>query len=157
MIRVYPTNSFTATSPRPVSEQNSPGLTGIQRVIIAVRDLGLARASYGEKFALEISEPAADAERGVRYVICTPPSGGVIELVEVDKDNTPFARSIKNFLTKNNEGMYALILRSDNLQKTEKALAARGISVSTVEGLEKVLEIDRDATFGARFWIEQQY
>lgn len=155
LIRVYPTGSYVGEDPDYNEGPNSPGLTGIGRVIIAVRDLDQAIATYGTKFAMEISEPVADAERGVRCALCTPPSGGVIELVAVEDAESAFARPIEAFLATKGEGMYALILRSSDLKQTRKALGARGLDVSEAPGLADVLELDRQAMFGTRFWIEQ--
>lgn len=155
LIRVYPINSYIGDDPNYEEGPDAPGLTGIGRVIIAVRDLDQAIATFGEKFAMDISEPAFDAERGVHCALCTPPSGGVIELVASGKADTDFARSIESFLAARGEGMFALILGSNDLQQTRKALGARGLGVSEVPGLTSVLEIDLDAMFGTRFWIEQ--
>jgi catechol 2,3-dioxygenase-like lactoylglutathione lyase family enzyme len=154
LIRVYPTDSFTGRDPDHIEGPNPPGLSGIERVLVAVRDLAAAVASYGEKFALEVREPVEDRERGVRSAICTPPSGGEIELLAVRDSDCVFARSIEQFLEAKGEGAYALVLQSRNLQQTADALAARGVDVSEVEGLESILEIDRSVTCGARFWIE---
>ena len=154
LIRVYPINSYIGDDPNYEEGPNGPGLTGIGRVIIAVRDLEQAIATYGERFAMDVAQPALDEARGVRSAICTPPSGGVIELVAVDNADSAFAHSIEGFLATKGEGLYALILHSNDLQKTEKALGARGLDVSEVPDLKGTLEIDRDAMFGTRFWIE---
>ncbi len=154
LIRVYPINSFVGEDPNYTEGPDTPGLTGIQRVLIAVRDLDAAIKVYGEKFAMDISRPVLDQERGVRSAVCTPPSGGVIELVTPHNVEAPFARSLESFLATKGEGMYALILGSRSLQQTQKALNISGLSFSEVEGLTGTLELNRDAMFGTRFWIE---
>ena len=161
LIRVYPVDSFRghAASHRTENEQHtdSPGLSGIARVIVAVHDLEHAVTVYGNKFGLDIAEPTVDAERGVRSAICTPPSGGVIELVSVSDRNRPFAESVATFLDSSREGMYALVLQSRDLQASARALAARGVEVHAVADsadTSDVVEIERASTFGARIWIE---
>lgn len=154
LIRVYPIDSFTAKGDKSAADQDAPGLTGIARVLIAVRDLDEAVDTYGTKFALEVSDPVQDDEKGVCRVICTPPSGGVIELVAAADIQKPFAASIERFLATRGEGMYALVLGTDDLQQTAKALASRGMGTSEIAGLENTLELDQDAMFGTRFWIE---
>lgn len=154
LIRVYPVDSFVGEDPDYNEGPDAPRLTGIKRVIIAVRDLNQAMVAYGEKFAMPVSEPTVDTERGVRCATCTPPSGGVIELVTPDNNDMSFARSIESFLATKGEGMYALILTSRDLQQTQNALGARGIALNPVEGLTNVLELDTNAMFGTRFWIE---
>ncbi len=106
LIRVYPVNSFQGPDTDPDS---SSDLSGIVRVIIAVRDIDHAVSVYGDKLAMDISKPSVDADRGVRSAICRPPSGGVIELVAVEDQSQPFGRSIEGFLDSNREGMYALV------------------------------------------------
>lgn len=162
LIRVYPVNSFrghatdygTDHGTDYGQDTDSPGLSGIARVIVAVHDLDHAVAVYGNKFGLDITEPAVDAKRGVRSAVCTPPSGGVIELVSVDNRNRPFAESVAEFLDSSREGMYALVLQSRALQGAARNLAARGVEVHKVADSPDILEIDRALTFGARIWLE---
>lgn len=153
LIRVYPINSFSGHDPDPVSEPNPTGLTGINRVIIAVKDIDDAADTYGVKFALAISEPVTDANRGVRSVICTPPTGGVIELVAADDTDKDFAEAIDRFIATRGEGMYALVLGTNDLQQTQKALAARGMNTMEIPGVDGTLELDPGGTFGGRFWV----
>ena len=154
LIRVYPVSSFRGQDPGDSDDADSPGLSGIARVIIAVHDLDHAVTVYGNKFAMDIAEPSVDAERGVRAAICSPPSGGAIELVSVDDQNQPFAKSIAGFLDSNREGMYALVLQSQDLQHAADVLAARGLEVSTSADSPEVLEVERSATFGTLLRIE---
>ena len=58
------------------------------------------------------------------------------------------------FLKKNREGMYALVLQSGDVRATESNLAARGVKVRAAADSKEVLEIDRETTFGALFRIE---
>jgi hypothetical protein len=154
LIRVYPVNSFQGRATTHEEETNAPGLSGIARVIVAVHDLDHAAVVYGNKFALDMAEPTIDAKRGVRSAVCTPPSGGVIELVSVQNRNQPFAASLAEFLQSRGEGLYALVLQSHDLQRSAKHLAARGIEVHPVAGAPDIMEIERASTFGARIWVE---
>jgi len=155
LIRVYPVGSVRGLQDSsPADDSDSPGLSGIARVIIAVNDLDHAVSVYGTQFAMDIDAPSVDARRGVRSAICNPPSGGAIELVSVDDQNRPFAKSIKRFLDGNREGMFALVLHSRDLQASAKALAARGLEVSTSADSPEALEVPRTSTFGALLRIE---
>src|SRR5262245_59487004 len=154
LIRVYSVNSFRGRATAREQEADAPGLSGIARVIVAVYDLDHAVTVYGNKFALAIAEPIVDAKRGVRSAVCTPPSGGVIELVSVYDRNQPFAESVAEFWHSRGEGMYALVLQSRDLQGSARHLAARGVEVHTVADLPDLLEIERASTFGARIWVE---
>jgi catechol 2,3-dioxygenase-like lactoylglutathione lyase family enzyme len=154
LVRVYPVNSFQGEDPGSSDDSGSPGLSGIKRVIIAVQDLDHAVTVYGDMFAMDIDEPSVDTQRGVRSAICKPPSGGVIELVSVADQQQPFAKSITEFLDTHQEGMYALVLQSRDLQATAAALATRGLKTSVATDSEEVLEVDRTSSFGALLRIE---
>jgi catechol 2,3-dioxygenase-like lactoylglutathione lyase family enzyme len=156
LIRVYPIDSFIGCDPNYTEETSSPGLTGIKRVVIAVHDIEKAINTYGVKFAMDISSPVSDIERGVRVAICTPRAGGIIELVAVENSLQAFGGLINNFLNTQGEGIFALILHSQNLEVTAKALRVRGLTVASPAGLDSVLEIDTGLMCGARFWFENE-
>lgn len=104
LIRVYPTKSFGGeTSP------SASGLSGIMRVIVAVRDLNHARLAYQTGFGLPCDAAYDDDLRGVRAFICRPPAGGVIEFVTPTDVDRPFARDLATFL-EDRPGLYALVL-----------------------------------------------
>ena len=157
LIRVYPVGSFEV--PPGVSVQTSdaednPGLSGISRAIVAVKDVEHAAEVYGKKFALKIDAPKLDRKRGVRFSICRPPSGGIIELVSVEDSSQPFAASIQEFLDSHPEGMYALVLQAPDVRRAAEVLAARGLRVSVSADSDDAIELDPKSTFGARFRIE---
>jgi catechol 2,3-dioxygenase-like lactoylglutathione lyase family enzyme len=155
LIRVYPVDSFAGyEGTGPASAEDMPELSGIARVIIAVDDLDRAVDVYGTRFAMDMGSPSLDAERGVQAAICTPASGGVIELVSVRDSKRPFARSVREFLDTNREGMFAVVLQSRDLQASRHALLARGVEVAPSDESPDVLEIERGATFGMRVRIE---
>jgi catechol 2,3-dioxygenase-like lactoylglutathione lyase family enzyme len=157
LIRVYPIDSFAGyEGTGPTSAENKPGLSGIARVIIAVDDLDRAVDVYGTRFAMNVDmgSPSFDVERGVQTAICKPASGGVIELVSVEDSKRPFARSVRKFLDRDREGMFAVVLQSRDLQASRHALLARGVEVALSDDSTDVLEIDPGATFGMRVRIE---
>jgi len=149
LIRVYPVNSFKGQP-----DDADSGVSGIARVLIAVNDLDHAMKVYGSWFAMDISEPGLDVERGVRFAQCSPPTGGVIELVSAENQNQPFAKSIADFLENDREGMFATVLQSQDLEATVSNLAARGLEVHRAADSPEVFEVQRTSTFGARIRIE---
>jgi hypothetical protein len=154
LIRVYPVDSFEGHYPEPYDDPNPTGLTGINRVIIAVKDIDTASDTYGVKLGMPVSEPVSDADRGVLSVICTPPTGGVIELVSPEDTKKAFAAAIDQFIATRREGMYAVILGTDNLQRTLDTLATRGMTSAEVPGVNGTFELDPSSTFGGHFWVE---
>lgn len=158
LIRVYPVDSFAGHEGiGPASAEDNPELSGIVRVIIAVDDLDRAVDVYGTRFAMDIGSPSRDAERGVKTAICTPASGGVIELVSAqdsERPDAPFARSVREFLDSDREGMFGVVLQSRDPEASRRALLARGIEVAPSGESPDVLEVDPSATFGMRMRIE---
>jgi hypothetical protein len=154
LVRVYPVNSFQGQDYVTSNSSQTPALSGIQRVIIAVHDLDHAVEVYGNMFAMDISDPVEDATRGIRSAICTPATGGLIELVSVMDAKQPFAKSIDDFLRDNREGMYAIALQSVDVQASAKVLAEQGLKVSASADSPDILEVDRSSNFGALVRIE---
>lgn len=158
LIRVYPCKSFDTPYKGALDDSGAPRLSGIARVIIAVQDLDHAISVYGSQFNMPMDtsavDKAADKERGVRSAICQPPTGGAIELVEVENAARPFAKSIARFLEDGREGMYALVLKSPDVAGTAKALAAKGLNVSPSADSPDILEVPREEVFGALIRIE---
>jgi catechol 2,3-dioxygenase-like lactoylglutathione lyase family enzyme len=151
LVRVYPVDSYKSEDP---VHADPSDLSGITRVIIAVKDLEHAAKVYGQMFALETTETTVDPERGVGSVICTPPSGGLIELVSVEDATRPFAKSIAGFLESHQEGMYALVLKSHNLPELADKLTRQGLVVRTSADSPDCLELGRAELFGALLRIE---
>lgn len=154
LIRVYPVDSFQGRAEPAGAPDDDPGLSGIARVLIAVRDLDHAVSVYRSGFGLEVDPPSLDASRGVRRALCHPPSGGAIELLAGVDRTRPFGRSVAEFVEGDREGMYALVVQSRDPGASAGRLASRGLDVGRAEGAEHLLELDRSATYGARLWIE---
>ncbi len=151
LVRVYPVNSFAGKAP---AHAGDAGLSGIRRVIIAVRDLPHAVRVYGEMFAMDVSAPASDPERGVESAICAPGTGGVIELAAVRDGSRPFAGAVASFLEERPEGMYALVLDAEDPESVARVLAGRGLVVHPSADSGDVYEVSRDSAFGALIRIE---
>jgi catechol 2,3-dioxygenase-like lactoylglutathione lyase family enzyme len=154
LIRVYPVNSFVSDYRAPIGERDGQWVTGIKRVIIAVKDIDCAIEIYGTQFNMTMEATEIDVERGVYTAICRPEEGGVIELVAVDDSSRPFAKAVAEFLQKKREGMYALVLHASDISATQKMLVDRGLKVRACADSPGVLEVDQEATFGALLRIE---
>ena len=151
LIRVYPVNSFQGEKEQ---SDETLSLSGITRVMIAVHNIDQAVAVYGAKLGMPIDPVAVDAMRGVKSALCHPPTGGMIELVSVEDNMQAFAKSVEAFLQSRGEGMFALVLETQDLQKTAEVLSQRGLNVDTVT--DDAIEIARADTFGALIRIESK-
>jgi len=147
LVRVYPNGSVSAGT-RPGGE---PGLSGIERTIVAVDDASIAAEAYGPPgFGLDLGEVIVDDERGVEAVICTPPKGGVVELAAPTDTQKPFAEVLEKQLKDRGPGLHALVLHADDPAGAAEVLADRGLEPTEVAG-RVALDV-----FGARFLIEQR-
>ena len=144
LIRVYPNGSFQGQSD---DTPQGPELSGIARVIVAVHDAAEAAAVYGRGFAMEVSAPLLDEDRGVLQAMCTPPAGGQIEFVSVVDRGRPFAHRIESFLDEHPEGMYALVLRAEDANAAADYLDAQGMDVARSDLIETSVS-------GARIHLE---
>ncbi len=151
LIRVYPVNSFQGEKEQ---SDETLSLSGITRVMIAVRNIDQAVAVYGAKLGMPVDPVVVDAVRGVKSALCHPPTGGMIELVSVEDNRQAFAKSVEAFLQSRGEGMFALVLETQDLQKTAEVLSQRGLNVDTVT--DDAIEIARADTFGALIRIESK-
>lgn len=149
LIRIYPVNSFQGEKEQ---SDKTLSLSGITRVMIAVQNIDQAVEVYGAKLGMPIDPVAVDAVRGVKSALCRPPTGGMIELVCVEDNRQVFAKSVEAFLQSRGEGMFALVLETQDLQKTADVLSQRGLNVNTVT--DDAIEIAQADTFGALIRIE---
>jgi methylmalonyl-CoA epimerase len=96
----------------------------VDRVSIAVRDLGAARAFFERLFGAEFGEIQDVAADGYRYVPFTL-AGFTLELLEPYRPGNVIAR----FLDKRGEGLYQLSLMVEDLDEAVTALEAAGLRV----------------------------
>ncbi|MBV1879475.1 MAG: VOC family protein [Pseudomonadales bacterium] len=153
LVRIYPTDSFRAPKSKHNAFPNSE-LTGINKVLIAVRDLGHAVEVYGKQLMLETGEPINDPLRGISTVICRPPTGGQIELLAVQDASQPFAKKIQSFIDSRGEGMFALVIGSKNMPATIQRLAENDLKAAPAIDSTDIIEIDPSGAFGVLIRIE---
>ena len=146
LIRVYPDNSFQETREQ---TEKSLAISGVSRVMIAVKDLDQAMVIYGEKLGIPVDPVIVDEERGLKSALCHPPKGGDIELVSVHDQTKPLAQSIAEHLETKGEGMYALVLQAPATGNAVEELKNRGLEARESE--DEAFEMD---VFGARIRIE---
>jgi catechol 2,3-dioxygenase-like lactoylglutathione lyase family enzyme len=161
LIRIYP-SAMAADLERelgqglgPVSMRESRAhLSGISRVIVAVRDLDDAIVVYRDRLGIRTRPQAAESARGVRGAVCEPSSGGQIELTSPIDDRGSPERELEVFLRSRGEGMYALVLESADLDATARALRAAGIDANRSATDPAHWEVDAASVHGVRIRIE---
>ncbi len=148
LIRIYPVNSFQGVMEEP---DNSLGLSGIQRVVIAVRNLTASIETYRDKLGLAAQAPSNDVERGVNSVLVYPPKAGVIELVSPTDTRRPYAERVATMIEDCGEGMFELVLQISDLARAHDTMSERGLTVDTSD--DALLLSNKD-THGVQIRIE---
>jgi methylmalonyl-CoA/ethylmalonyl-CoA epimerase len=99
-------------------------VTRVDRVSIAVRDLGRARAFFERHFGAAFGEVQDVAVDGYRYVPFTL-AGFTLELLEPYRADGPIAR----FLDRRGEGLYQLSFMVEDVEAAAGELRGAGLQV----------------------------
>ncbi|MGH7803597.1 MAG: VOC family protein [Candidatus Binatia bacterium] len=157
LIRIYPNHTKEWVEPELDRElgplftrKSTTGLSCIQRVLVAVRDFDAAVAVYRDRLGLDTVIRAEEWAANVRQAICTPREGARIEILAPARNAGPIA----DVLRERGEGMFALVLESDDLDASIAALRANGVTVRPAADDPHAWEIDRGDAFGVLFRIE---
>jgi catechol 2,3-dioxygenase-like lactoylglutathione lyase family enzyme len=157
LIRIYPTSTNEWVDPELDRELgpsdtrvSATGLTTIRRVLVAVRDIDAAVAVYRDRLGFETSVRPDEWGVNVRQAIATPPEGARIELLAPARNGGPIAK----ILRQQGEGMFALVLESDDLEASVRALGERGIVARPTADDSGAWEIDRADAFGVPIRLE---
>jgi catechol 2,3-dioxygenase-like lactoylglutathione lyase family enzyme len=157
LIRIYPTSTNEWVDPElerelgpAVARFSATGLTTIRRVLVAVRDFDAAVAVYRDRLGFETVIRPEEWAASVRQAIATPREGARIELLAPARNRGPIAEVLRE----HGEGMFALVLESEDLEASVRALRERGISAHPAADDSGAWEIDRTTAFGVRFRLE---
>lgn len=149
LIRIYPTAADAMIEDDldkhlgPLDQRKSTtGLSGIRAVQIVVPDLANAVSIYRDQFGLA-TEVMPAGEKG-QVAICTPASGGQIELHAPADTSTRTGR----FLQESGAGLFAIVHESDNPEATAASLSERGVAVARIA--DDLWELEPADCFGAR-------
>ena len=157
LIRIYPTATNEWVDPEldrelgPADTRvSATGLTTIRRVLVAVRDLDAAVAVYRDRLGFETVIRHEEWAVNVRQAIATPREGARIELLAPAGNGGPIAK----ILSRQGEGMFALVLESNDLEASVRALRDRGIVARPTADDSGAWEIDRADAFGVPIRLE---
>ena len=158
LIRIYPTGSFTRSATESATESadapaHTSGLSGIQRVLIAVEDLEAASAVYVEGLGLTAGSEHLNIRYGTRSIEVLPPGEqGIIELVTPVELDKPLARLVDQQLSAKGSGLFGLVVTAPDLSPALTTLVEAGIGCSEVAPGAALVEI-----FGTRIILEQEF
>lgn len=113
------------------------GITGIDHLLVGVRDLEGARRAY-EALGFTVSPRGRHIGWGTANY-CVMLDGGYIELLGI-VDPAQFTNRLDAFL-ETREGLLGVAFATDDAQRAAKALAARGIATDGPKDLSRLLEL----------------
>lgn len=110
------------------------GLTRLDHVGIACRDLDASVAFYRETYGFEVEHEEVNEEQGVREAMLRingADDGGAtyLQLLEPTRDDSPVAK----FLQRNGEGVHHLAFGTADVARSAEGIGARGVRVLDAE------------------------
>ena len=154
LIRVYPDHSFTGQAP---AGWTGRGISGVQRAVIAVKDIDAAIDTYGRRLGLAAQPIVRDAQRGIASALVRPPAGGMIELVAVHDPAKSAGATLAKHLATHPTGLHALVLHAADPVSLLPELNAAGLPASHSPDIPGAIEIAPTASFGALVRIVPQW
>ncbi|GAA1440827.1 methylmalonyl-CoA epimerase [Nocardiopsis tropica] len=111
-----------------------PGLTRLDHVGIACRDLDASIAFYRRTYGFEVEHEEVNEEQGVREAMLringTDDGGATyLQLLEPTRDDSPVAK----FLERNGEGVHHIAFGTSDVARSAEEIGAHGVRVLTPE------------------------
>ena len=106
-------------------------ITGMPRIAVAVNDFAEVVAAFRQQFGMPVDDLSATSalSLGAELAMCVPPGGSNIELMSPAVEEAPLAKSLRRFLTRRGEGLFALMLEADDPNAEANRLLGNGINV----------------------------
>lgn len=117
---------MTDSSPTASTDIATPAVTAVDRLTLAVRDLGASEVTYTRLLGREPSWRRTDRAGGTDHVVYQL-DNMALELVS-RIDPGVWGQLIQTFLDARGEGIVALSLATDNVEKTASLLSERGLA-----------------------------
>lgn len=116
---------MTDSSPAVSLDSVTPTVTAVDRLMLAVRDLGEAEATYTRLLGREPSWRRTDRAGGTDHVVYQLDNMALELIAEVG--HGVWSEQHKAFIDARGEGIIALVLASDNVEQTVSLLSQRGL------------------------------
>ena len=106
-------------------------ITAIPRIAIAVRNFGVAVATFRDVFGMPVVDHSDRTvpSLGAHVGMCVPEGGSNIELMAPADATKPLSQALQKFLDRRDEGPYALMLEAPDPDAEAVLLAERGLDV----------------------------
>lgn len=129
----------------------SVGITNLDHVVVAVKDLDAAVQTWTENFGLPLERRGENQGLGINQAIL-PLGSAFIELISPLGDSGPVADALKN----NGDGPYLISLSTADLDATLTELRARGVRVNDPPGGSRTTFISPRATSGVLIQLTER-
>ena len=100
-------------------------ITGVDHVVVRVKDLDEGINTYRDKLGLELERTAESAAIGIKQAFFPLADGGFLEVVAPLSDDSPVGKAI----ARNGEGIHTIALAVDDLDATVQAMQEGGVQL----------------------------
>ena len=104
--------------------------TGVDHIVVRVKDLDAGIATWRDKFGMELERTAESDALGIKQAFFQLANGGFIELVAPINDESAVGRAIES----RGEGMHTMAMEVDDLDATVKKLQDNDVALIGVGG-----------------------
>lgn len=101
------------------------GFTGIDHVVVRVKDLEQGIATYRDALGMELERTAESQAIGVKQAFFPLAQGGFLEVVAPLGPETPVGRALES----RGEGIHTIAMAVDDLEATVKELGEKGVQL----------------------------
>lgn len=104
-------------------------ITGMPRIAIAAWDFDALLQRFRDDLGLPVIDLSDFSRReyGANLAMCVPEGGSNIELMSPLDPDAPLSKSLRGFLERRGEGLFALMLEAPAPDEEAETLAARGL------------------------------
>ena len=106
-------------------------ITGMPRIAVAVHDFPTTVATFREKLGMPVVDlsDTSVSQLGAKLAMCVPQAGSNIEIMSPADPDAPLSQSLKRFLDRRGQGLFALMLEAPDPESEAEDLSHRGLNV----------------------------
>lgn len=98
-------------------------ITGVDHIVIRVKDLDEGIASYRDNMGMELERTSESAELGIKQAFFPFADGSFLEIVAPLSGDSPVGKALES----RGEGIHTISFAVDNMEQTVKDMEAKGV------------------------------
>ena len=98
-------------------------ITGVDHIVVRVKDLDEGIKSYRDNMGMELSETTESAELGIKQAIFPFADGGFLEVVAPTSSDSAVGKALES----RGEGIHTVSLAVEDMAATVKEMEAKGV------------------------------